>query len=135
MPHAYEWQLAAQGIDGRRLPWGNEATGAAGTRFPRSSNGTSVPALPAVGSYSPGRDSIHGIADLVGFVWQYTDEFQDEHTRSVLLRGGSNYRPKGSNWYFPNKIELNTHNKYFLFDDCYERAATIGFRCVVDAPA
>ncbi len=35
--------------------------------------------------------------------------------------------------YFPNQVELNTHNKYFLFSDSYERAATIGFRCVVDA--
>ena len=26
-------------------------------------------------------------------VWQYTTEVHDEHTRSVLLRGGSNYGP------------------------------------------
>ena len=64
-----------------------------------------------------------------------TDEFEDEHTRSVVLRGGSNYRPSGSHWYFPNRLELNTHNKYFLFSPSYERAATIGFRCVVDAAA
>ncbi len=35
-------------------------------------------------------------------------------------------------WYFPNQIELSTHNKYFLMDARYERAGTIGFRCVVD---
>ena len=51
----------------------------------------------------------------------------------ALCLGGSNYRPSGSHWYFPNQIELNTHNKYFLFDDIYERAATIGVRCVKDA--
>jgi len=28
---------------------------------------------------------------------------------------------------------LNTHEKYFLFDDRYERVGTVGFRCVVDA--
>ena len=50
-----------------------------------------------------------------------------------MCLGGSNYRPSGSHWYFPNQIELNTHNKYFLMDDSYERAGTIGFRCVVDA--
>ena len=64
---------------------------------------------------------------------QYTDEFQDDHTRYVILRGGSNYRPSGSMWYFPNQIELSTHNKYFLMDARYERAGTIGFRCVTDA--
>ena len=49
-----------------------------------------------------------------------------------MCLGGSNYRPSGSHWYFPNQIELNTHNKYFLFSDGYERAATIGVRCVKD---
>ena len=63
---------------------------------------------------------------------QYTDEFQDNHTRYVIVRGGSNYRPTGSSWYFPNQMELNTHNKYFIMDDRYERAGTVGFRCVVD---
>ena len=72
---------------------------------------------------------------MVGTVWQYTDEFYDEHTRFVILRGGSNYRPSGSNWYFPNQPELNTHNKYFLMSASYERAGTIGVRCVVDAQA
>ena len=64
---------------------------------------------------------------------RYTDEFTDAHTRAVLLRGGSNYRPAGSVWYFPQAVELGTHNKYFLMSDSYERAGTIGFRCVTDA--
>ena len=25
-------------------------------------------------------------------------------------------------WYFPNSVELDTHNKYFLMSDSYERA-------------
>jgi len=79
-------------------------------------------------------DSPFGVSDLVGNVWQYTDEFQDDHNRYVILRGGSNYYPNGSTWYFPQAKELNKHNKYFLFADSYERAGTVGFRCVVDAP-
>ncbi len=50
-------------------------------------------------------------------MWQYTDEFGDSHTRGVLVRGSSNYRPSGSQWYFPNALELTVHNKYFLMSD------------------
>ena len=44
-------------------------------------------------------------------------------------------RPSSSGWYFPLALQLNTHNRLLLFDDSYERAGTIGFRCVADAPA
>lgn len=86
-----------------------------------------------VTAHAPAGDSVFGVSDLVGNVWQFTDEFQDDHTRAVILRGGSNYRPSGSHWYLPQALELDTHEKYFLFNERYERAGTIGFRCVVDA--
>ena len=38
-----------------------------------------------------------GVMDLVGNVWQWTDEYVDEHTRAAVVRGGSYYRPSGSN--------------------------------------
>ena len=62
-----------------------------------------------------------------------TDEFHDAHTRALMIRGGSNYRPLGSHWYFPQAKPLDQHEKYFLMDDSYERAGTLGFRCVQDA--
>jgi formylglycine-generating enzyme required for sulfatase activity len=31
---------------------------------------------------------------MVGNVWQWTDEFDDEHTRAGILRGGSYYQPR-----------------------------------------
>lgn len=39
----------------------------------------------------------------------------------------------GSNWYFPPAFENNAWNKYFLMSDGWERAGTIGFRCIADA--
>ena len=132
LPHTWEWQYAAQGADaGRLYPWGNDKDKAGA--LPAFHQGNTHPGPDAVGAHSPAGDSPFGVADMVGNVWQYTSEFRDAHTRSVLLRGGSNYRPTGSGWYFPNAPELNTHNKYFLFSDEYERAGTVGFRCVVDA--
>ena len=64
--------------------------------------------------------------------FRYTSEFQDEHTRAVALRGSSRFQPRAFNeskWYFPPALQLSQHGKYLLFDDAYERAATIGFRC------
>ena len=85
----------------------------------------------------PTAASPYGVADMLGNVWQFTaDEFVDDHTRRVVLRGGSNYHPTdptGDGWYFPQAKSLATHNTLLLMDDSYERAATVGFRCVIDA--
>jgi iron(II)-dependent oxidoreductase len=74
-----------------------------------------------------------GVMDMVGNVWQWTDEYHDDHSRGGILRGGSYFKPQGSVWYFPNKIELNTHGKLLLMAPSKDRAATLGFRCAVDA--
>ena len=73
------------------------------------------------------------VEDLVGNVWQWTDEVMDDHTRSGILRGGSYYKPQGSSWYFPQAYPLNQHGKYLLMAPGRDRAGTLGFRCVVDA--
>ena len=66
-------------------------------------------------------------------VLQWTDEYRDPHTRAAILRGRSSYQPKGSVWYFPQASSLNEHRKYLLMSPGRDRAATIGFRCVVEA--
>jgi formylglycine-generating enzyme required for sulfatase activity len=45
-----------------------------------------------------------GVMDMVGNVWQRTEEFAHEHTRAAIRRGGSYYQPQGSIWYFPKLI-------------------------------
>ena len=70
--------------------------------------------------------------DLVGNVWQWTDEYIDEHTRAAILRGGSYYQPQGSGWYFPQAYKLNEHERFLLMGPSLDRAGTLGFRCVVD---
>ena len=54
----------------------------------------------AVKAYAKGA-SPFGVMDLVGNIWQWTDEFTDEHTRAGILRGGSFFQPQGTIWYFP----------------------------------
>ena len=62
--------------------------------------------------------------DMVGNVWQWTDEFVDEHTRAAVLRGGSYYQPQTSHWYFPQAHRLDQHGKYLLMAPCKDRAGT-----------
>ena len=129
LPHEWEWQYAAQGRDGRLYPWGNEWDASA---VPVPEQGRSARSPDAAGSHPRGA-SPFGVMDLVGNVWQWTDEYQDEHTRAALLRGGSAYQPQGSFWYFPPAYRLDRHAKYLLMSPSWDRSGTIGFRCVVDA--
>ncbi len=129
LPHEWEWQYAAQGPDARLYPWGNEWQPAA-VPFPDQSRNMRGP--DAVDAHSEGA-SPFGVMDLVGNVWQWTEEFVDEHTRAAIVRGGSYYQPQGSIWYFPQTYKLNEHGKLLLMSPSTDRSAALGFRCVADA--
>jgi formylglycine-generating enzyme required for sulfatase activity len=129
LPHEWEWQYAAQSTDGRAYPWGNEWDAA---RVPAPEKGRDMRPPTSVDAYPQGA-SPFGVVDLVGNVWQWTDEFVDEHTRAAILKGGSYYQPQGSLWYFPQAYKLTEHGKYLLIAPSKDRAGTLGFRCVVDA--
>jgi iron(II)-dependent oxidoreductase len=130
LPHEWEWQLAAQGTDGRIYPWGN-AWDAGAVPVPDQSRTMRGP--DDVDAHPHGT-SPFGIADMVGNVWQWTDEYTDEHTRAAILRGGSYYQPQGSIWYFPQAYRNDQHGKLLLMAPSYDRSGTIGFRGVRDAP-
>jgi formylglycine-generating enzyme required for sulfatase activity len=129
LPHEWEWQYAARGSDGRLYPWGNEWNAKA---VPTPTKGRNMAPPEAVGTHSAG-DSPFGIRDLVGNVWQWTDEYTDEHTRSAILRGGSSYQPQGSIWYFPQAYRNDQHGKLLLMAPGRDRSGAIGFRCAADA--
>jgi formylglycine-generating enzyme required for sulfatase activity len=129
LPHEWEWQYAAQGPDGRLYPWGNTWDESA---VPAPHKGRDLPPAPIVGGYPKGA-SPFGVEDLVGNVWQWTDEVVDDHTRAGIVRGGSYFQPQGSMWYFPQAYKLTEHGKYLLMAPSKDRAGALGFRCVVDA--
>jgi iron(II)-dependent oxidoreductase len=129
LPHEWEWQYAAQGTDGRIYPWGNDWRPDAVPKPDRSRKRLPPPDLSA----HPLGASPFGVLDLVGTVWQWTDEYQDEHTRAAILRGGSNYQPQGSIWYFPQAYRNDQHGKLLLMAPTRDRSGTIGFRCAADA--
>ena len=129
LPHEWEWQWAAQGSDKRSYPWGNEWME---NVVPAPDKSRVMRGPDAVAAH-PGGASASGVMDLTGNVWQWTDEYRDEHTRAAILRGGSYYQPQGSRWYFPQAYKLNEHGKYLLMSPEKDKSAAIGFRCVVDA--
>jgi len=129
LPHEWEWQYAAQGGDGRLYPWGNDWSD---DYVPAPDKGRDLTGPYDVNSHARGA-SPFGVMDMVGNVWQWTDEFVDEHTRAAAVRGGTYYQPQGSIWYFPNSYKLNQHGKYLLMAPSKDRAGTLGFRCVMDA--
>jgi formylglycine-generating enzyme required for sulfatase activity len=128
LPHEWEWQYTAQGEDGRRYPWGNDWQASA---VPAAQKGRVLTGPDDVDAHPSGA-SPFGVRDMVGNVWQWTDEFVDEHTRAAILRGGSYYQPQGSMWYFPQAYRNDQHGKLLLMAPGYDRSATLGFRCVQD---
>jgi len=129
LPREWEWQYAAQGLDGRTYPWGNTESESC---RPTPQHGHDLPGPSDVDAFPCGV-SPFGVSDMTGSVWQWTDEYEDEHTRAAILRGGGYYRPGGSLWYFPSAYQLDQHGKYLLIGDSKDRAGTLGFRCVRDA--
>jgi formylglycine-generating enzyme required for sulfatase activity len=130
LPHDWEWQYAAQGSDGRLYPWGNDWNDHA---VPPVDHGRTMRAPTGVEDFPAGA-SAFGALDMAGNVSQWTDEFRDEHTRAAIVRGGAYYQPRESIWYFPETHRLDEHQKFLLMSPGRDRAGTIGFRCVVDAP-
>jgi gamma-glutamyl hercynylcysteine S-oxide synthase len=129
LPHEWEWQFAAQGTDSRAFPWGNYWQSA---NVPKPATSRTMPGPDLVDAHPAGA-SPYGVMDLVGNVWQWTDEFADEHTRAAILRGGEYYQPQGSIWYFPQAYRNDEHSKLLLMAPGYDRSGGVGFRCVKDA--
>ncbi len=122
LPHEWEWQLAAQGTDGRPYPWGNQWLA---SNVPTPATGHSMPGPDPVDAHPQGA-SLYGVMDLVGNVWQWTEEFGDDHTRAAIVRGGEYYQPQGSIWYFPQAYRNDQHGKLLLMSPGYDRSGGVG---------
>jgi len=144
LPHEWEWQYAAQGTNGRLYPWGNQSpfpvpngpgTGLDSTQevpyYQMPDRGREAQTASDVDAHPAGASPFE-VMDMVGNVWQWTDEYTDDHTRAAVLRGGSHYQPQGSRWYFPQAYKLTQHGKYLLMAPSIDRSGTVGFRCVID---
>jgi iron(II)-dependent oxidoreductase len=125
LPTQAEWQLAAQGTDKRKWPWGNEFHGT------YCNNGFDRPT--PVDAFSKGK-SPYGALDMVGNIWQTTNDMYFNGTNYfTVIRGGSYYNPDSSWWYIQGgPQQLDKTQIQLLVSPGFDRCATVGFRCVTD---
>ena len=126
LPTEHEWQLSGQGPDGNKYPWGAEM-GKGFCNAGESGDTTGVKAF-------PNGKSVSGCFDMVGNTWEMTEsEHSDGRTRFCILKGGSFYKAKGSEWYFDGGPQpLVFAAKQMLIYPGIDRCSTVGFRCVAD---
>ncbi|HCA79218.1 MAG TPA: sulfatase-modifying factor protein, partial [Bacteroidetes bacterium] len=126
LPTEIEWQYAAQGSDGRKFPWGSEFDS---TKCNNSfGHTTPVDAFPSGGSP-------FGVMDLIGNVWQLTNDVYNNGSYYFgMVRGGSHYNPTASYWYVKGGPQPADNPQILLMvSPALDRNATVGFRCVKDA--
>ncbi len=145
LPTETEWQYAAQAGDGRNWPWSKDARVERKEQYVTNTltvsklqvdsvlcntgNGKLYP----VGSYPKGANP-YGLEDLVGCVWQMTNDLYDNGTNYyIILKGGSYFLPTSSWWYVEGgPRELTYQQKLLRVSPGFERNATVGFRCAAD---
>ena len=146
LPTEVEWQYAAQTSHLNEWPWKQKKpvtwqsetiTNTLTVMKPKGldstlcnlGNGKMYP----VGKYKKGANPF-GLQDLVGSVWQLTnDEYQSDSYRYIMMKGGSYFNPSSSWWYVQGGPRPLTYRQYLLrVSQGFERNATVGFRCVAD---
>jgi iron(II)-dependent oxidoreductase len=125
LPTQAEWQLAAQGPDKRKWPWGDEFHGT----YCNNSFDRPTP----VDAFSKGQ-SPYGAIDMVGNVWQMiNDMYFNGNNYFTVIRGGSYYNPESSWWYIKGGPQsLDKTQILLMVSPGFDRSATVGFRCVKD---
>lgn len=126
LPTEIEWQYAAQCGDSLSWPWGSN--------FDSTKCNNSSGKLTSVDEFPEGVNK-WGVADIVGNVWQLTNDIYDNGSHNfIIIRGGSYYNPKSSWWYVKGGPQPLNHSQMLLqVSPGFERNSTVGFRCVKDA--
>ncbi|MFH1908304.1 MAG: SUMF1/EgtB/PvdO family nonheme iron enzyme [Chloroflexota bacterium] len=82
LPSEAEWEKAARGEKGYEWPWGDEWDN---SKCNSAEGGPKT--ITSVYAYSPQGDSIYGVADMVGNVWEWTRSLAHYHYPYVLDDG------------------------------------------------
>ena len=115
---AREWERAARGADARRFPHGDVLAVDDANHDATYGRAPEAFGPDEVGSH-PASDSVFGVADLSGNVWEITTGYDDPSL--AVLRGGS--------WY-TNEFTLRADNRFIV--ERATRSPLIGFRVCAD---
>jgi serine/threonine-protein kinase len=85
LPTEEEREKAARGVDGRRFTWGDLEDASLG----KCRGSREVPAQPEPVGAFPTAESIYGMGDASGGVWDWTSSWEDDRQSSRVVIGGS----------------------------------------------
>jgi len=85
LPTEEEREKAARGVDGRRFAWGDLEDASLG----KCRDSREVPSKPEPVGAFPTAESVYGMGDASGGVWDWTSSWEDDRRSSRVLRGGS----------------------------------------------
>lgn len=146
LPTEIEWQYAAQTPSGNEWPWKQAIPVTRKNQFVTEtltvSNIEGIDSslcnlgdgkLYPVGKYPLGANP-YGLQDLIGSVWQLTNDlYMNGSYRYIMMKGGSYFKPSSSWWYVQGgPRELHYRQVLLRVSQGFERNATVGFRCVKD---
>ena len=128
-------RTSGSGSTPRRAPTAASIPGATSGMLPPCPRPTRAApcAVPTHVDAHPKGASPFGVMDLVGNVWQWTDEFVDEHTRARHPARRQLLSAAGIHLVLPAGLQTTEHGKLLLMAPSKDRSAALGFRCVVDA--
>lgn len=146
LPTEIEWQYAAQTPELNEWPWKQTTPVTRKNQYVTETltvsnlegidstlcnlgNGELYP----VGKYPKGANP-YGLQDLVGSVWQLTnDVYMNGSYQFIMMKGGSYFKPSSSWWYVQGgPRELHYRQYLFRVSPGFERNSTVGFRCIKD---